>query len=127
MSGIFVGTGIALTALVLYVLLDAMGYRGARLLTLTATVMIYALAVSLIPELLSSIELISERTGIGETVRCAMRIIGIGYISGICYDASLDMGARGLASAVMTIGRIQMLLIVAPYVSEVIGLAAELI
>lgn len=127
MSGIIFGAGLALSALVMYILLDAMGYRGARLLTVTATVMLFVLAISAVPELISSVQIISESTGIGDTVGCAMRILGIGYVSGISYDVALDMGSKGLASAVMMLGRVEMLLVITPYVTEVVKLAVELI
>lgn len=126
MNGILSGCGAALVGVFLSFILSAMGYRGARLVSVTAAVMLFIFAAGGIGEILSELSWISDTAGIGEIAAMALKIVGIGYVAGICYDICLDMGERGVASAVLTVGRVEILLVAAPVISDMLGLAVDM-
>ena len=127
MSGAVSAVGIALVGIFLAFILSEVGYRGARLVAVSASVILLILASGKLSELIGELGWISEAAGIGDAAATALKIIGIGYVSGICYDVCLDMGQRGVASAVLIVGRVEILLVVAPMISEVLRLAADML
>lgn len=127
MTGILSACGIGLLGAFLSFILSEVGYRGARLVSVSASIVLLMLAAGGIGEVLSELAWISDAAGIGEVAAAALKIVGIGYVAGICYDVCLDMGERGIASAVLTVGRVEMLLIVAPTVSDILRLAADML
>ena len=127
MSGILSACGIGLLGAFLSFILSVMGYSGSRLISVLSSIMLLIIAAGAIGDALSELAWISETAGIGEVAESALKVVGIGYVAGICYDVCLDMGERGIASAVLTVGRAEILLVVAPVVSEMLKLAINMI
>ena len=127
MSGMIAAGGAALTGAFLSFMLSAMGYRGARLVSVSASLMLFIFAAGSIGDILDELEWVRDTEGISEIATTALKVIGIGYLGGICYDVCMDMGERGIASAVLTVGRVEILLIVAPIVSDMLKLALDML
>ena len=127
MSGMLWAGGIALVGSFLSFLLSVMGYRGARLVSVAAALTLLLYAASGIGIVIKELGWLGDAVGISEVAAAALKIVGVGYISGICYDICLDMGERGVASAVLTVGRVEILLVVAPTVSEIMRLAVDML
>lgn len=127
MSGILSACGLALVGALLSFILSAMGYSGARLVSVTASIMLLIASVGIVGEALAEVAWIGDAAGISEIASTALRVTGIGYVGGICYDVCLDMGERGIASAVLTVGRAEILLITAPVVSDILKLAVDML
>lgn len=127
MSSVLSAVGVALAGVFLAFILSEVGYRGARLVAVSASIVLLILASGKLSELIGELGWISEAAGIGDAAATALKIIGIGYVSGICYDVCLDMGQRGVASAVLTVGKVEILLVVAPMISEVLRLATNML
>lgn len=126
MNGVLTGCGAALVGVFLSFILSAMGYRGGRLVSVAASVMLFMFAAGGIGEILSELSWISDSAGLGEIAEAALKIVGIGYVAGICYDICLDMGERGVASAVLTVGRVEILLVSTPVISDMLMLAVDM-
>ena len=127
MMGAISAFGVALIGVFLSFLLSAMGYRGARLVSVSAALILLVVAAGGVGDLVAELEWISEAAGIGDIVAVALKIVGIGYVAGICYDVSLDMGERGVASAVLTVGRVEILLVIAPTLTDMLKLAIDML
>lgn len=127
MSGVLPLLGIALVGAFFSLMLSEAGCRGGRLVGISAAVSLFLFAVREIPQLVSELEWITDGAGVGEAAACALKIVGIGYVSGIAHDICVDMGQRTLASSVLTVGKIEMLTVTVPMISEVLRGAAEML
>ena len=127
MSGVISACGVALLGVFLALLLSEAGCRGSRLVSISATLTLLLLALSRVSDVLSELEWLRDASGIDEVARLAIRIVGIGYIAGISYDIASDLGQHGVASSVLTVGRVEMLLATAPAVTEILRLASSMI
>lgn len=118
--------GIGVLAAVLGMLLSEIGFRGAKLVGICASVAILIYAVTGIGELFSGLGTHSFGEGIEEGAVLIMKIVGVGYVFGIASDVCRELGEGGLASAVLTAGRIEMFLLALPTFRKIIGLGIEL-
>ena len=55
-----------------------------------------------------------------------MKILGVGYIAGITSDICRELGEGGVASVIVTLARIETLLIVSPMLLDVLRLGLEM-
>lgn len=118
--------GYAFLVLFLVVILREMGFRGVRLVSLIG-------AVGLLSACIFGVEALSETfDGIGRGVPdeytvAVMKIMGVGYSSGICADVCLEFGEVSLSNAVTLFGRVEMLLISAPCAIAILERGMELV
>ena len=127
MSGVLMASGVALCCVFLCLLLQEAGYRGARLLSLAAVVTLLLFAVGSISDIFASLLPLIELGGISEAAECAMKVIGIGYVTGICRDISLDMGQQAVAGALLTVGRVEIILVILPAITDIVKMAINMI
>lgn len=120
MNALLSSAGISISAVFLSAILGEMGYKGARLISTTALVVVILCAAGSIAEILSVLGWLIDGEEIEGCVGSALKILGIGYISGICHDVSLEMGHKGIADSLLMVGRVEMLLVVAPALSEML-------
>ena len=118
--------GVAFLILFLGLILREMGFRGARLVTLLGTMGIMGVGIS---EIESVYKLLGDfGQGVSDDhVVTVMKILGIGYSSGICSDICLDFGEPTLSRAVVMLGRVEMLIISAPSAIGILERGVELI
>ena len=118
--------GYALLALFLTVILREVGFRGARLISLIGVVGLLSASVVGIEALGDVFVRIGQGLPDGYAVT-VMKIMGVGYSSGICADACLEFGEAGLSQAITLFGRVEMLVISAPFAVAVLERGLELI
>jgi hypothetical protein len=119
--------GLAVLGAVSAFILKAFGWRGAPLIVIGALLAIFSRAADGLGELLSVFEAVGEVEGAMNAARYLLKILGLGYLSGICSDFCRELGEAGIASAVNLVARIESLVIISPLVSEIITLALELV
>ena len=112
---------------ILSVILGELGFRGARLVSTLGTLAVVMLTLGLLGEVIKMLDGIIELGGIEDTARAAIKIIGIGYVYGVASDICLDMGERGIAVAVLGVGRVEILLLALPSVIDVVNAAVDMI
>ena len=118
--------GYALIALFLSVVLREIGFRGARLVSLVGAVGLLSACVVGIEQLGEVFEELGQ--GIpGEYAVAVMKIMGVGYSSGICSDVCLEFGETGLSQAITLFGRVEMLLISAPCAFSILEKGLEMV
>ena len=127
MTAVLGACGIALSAAILALLLSEIGYHGGRLIGISATVLILIVAIGRISDILSLFNPLLSGEEIKEPIRLGLKVVGVGYTVGVCRDMVEEMGHKSLAGALMTLGRVEILLIVAPKIIEVVRLAMSLI
>lgn len=118
--------GIGTLASVLGMLLREAGFKGAKLIGICAIVALSAYAVSGIGEFSSGLGTQYFGSEIEKSAVLIMKIVGTGYIFGVCSDICRELGEAGLSSAVLIAGRIEILLLALPSFREIIGLGIEL-
>ena len=117
----------AILAAALGFVLSELGYRGKRLFSAVAVISLIFFGLTLFSEAISSLSSIAEKTGLGEAARCAVKIVGAGYVFGIASDVCREMGEGGIASALTTVGRLEIFVTVLPYILKMVELGSEMI
>lgn len=113
---------------VMALLLRSFGFRGAAVFASLAVAALLSIAAGELRELLSFAEgspLFGE--SMLEYFSAIAKIVGAGYLFGICADICTELGEGGIAKAVTVSGRIEILLIAAPYFIRILRLAEGLL
>lgn len=109
---------------VMALLLRSFGFRGAAVFASFAVAAVLSLAAGELGELFGFAEnspLFGEETL--EYVSAIVKIVGAGYLFGICADICTELGEGGIAKAVTVSGRIEIFMIAAPYFLRILRLA----
>ena len=117
-----VALGLLLTVMAL--LLRSLGFRGAAVFASLAVAAVLSFAAAELGQLFGFAEnsrLFGEETL--EYFSAIAKIVGTGYLFGICADICTELGEGGIAKAVSVSGRIEILLISAPYFLRILRLA----
>ncbi len=104
--------------------LKELGFGGARLISVLALVLLTLFAINGIGELLSALPF-SAFGKESDAAKGIMKIIGVGYAFGICSDVCREIGENGVANAVLTLGRVEIMLISVPFVNSVFSVLTE--
>ena len=126
MSSLWRAVGVALLTLFLGIVLRELGFKGSRFISVVCAVGILALCTS-------GIELIADKLirfgggTVSDSAQMVMKMMGIGYVSGICADVCSELGEGLLANAITLLGKIEILMMSAPVALEIIERGAELI
>ena len=115
--------GVVLLCLALSVILKCLGSRSAPILIALVSVGVITLFSESLSELVSTLTGLSSYSDVTDYVRGAMKIAGVGYLSGICSDICSELGEAGLAKILTLAGRLEIFAITAPYISEIIEYA----
>ena len=117
MSAFFKVVAYALITLFLGVLLREVGFRGSRLVTILGTVSVIGAAALSLDALTG---LIPQLDGANEYSVAMLKMIGIGYASGICADVCSELGEGSLAGAVCLFGRVEIVIISLPFITRIV-------
>ena len=117
----------ALLSAVVGVLLSELGFKGKRVFSAVAIVALVSLIGSGIKSLISDVMGISSNVGIEESAAVALKVLGCGYVFGICSELCTELGEAGVGRALSLAGRVEILLLVMPYFVKTISLGMELI
>lgn len=118
---------IALLLSVLGYLLSELGWRGRRIFTALGCVMLLLLLSDGLGSIVSEMKKICDVGGVGDTARTALKVVFSGYVFGFCSDTATELGESGIANAVNIAGRVEILLIVLPYLSDVFNSVLEVL
>ena len=77
--------------------------------------------------MVGSVKEVGEWAGVSEPLSAAVKILGIGYLFGMCADVCRELGEGGAAKAVETVGRVEIIAVVIPYFKEIVSVGAELL
>ena len=114
-----------LITLFLGLLLKELGFRGATLVLLLGTVSVVGVAVLSLGGIFSILPGVDGESG--EYAEAMLKIVGVGYIFGICSDVCAELGEVSLGNAVCLFGRIEILTLAMPFVKRIVEKGVELI
>ncbi len=116
----FAGLVFAISAL----LLKNLGWRGAPVFALIAAVFL----LSNLGRYFSELTLLySYFEAAGEGGAAILKIIGIAYLFGISSEICRELGEAGIASALVIVGRFEILSVAIPFIQRLFSLAMSLI
>ena len=118
---------VALLLSVLGYLLSELGWRGKRLFSALGCVVLLLILSDGLTSVVSEMKRICDIGGVTDMARTALKVVFSGYIFGFCSDSAAELGESGISSAVTIAGRVEMLLIVLPYLSEVFDSVIEVL
>ena len=108
-------------------LLRELGWRGVPVFAAVSALAIISFIFPQIKEMTGELSSSLASVGASGVARSVLKIIGIGYLCGVCADVCRDIGAERVGSAVVLVGRIEIALVAMPYVADMLRLGLELI
>ena len=117
--------GFALISAISAYFLSELGFKGSRLAAAVPAVCLLALAAERLGVLFSDAEEILAVSGVTEIGAVLIKIVGIGYVTGICSDICRDVGSERISEGVSLIGRLECLTVVLPYFLKIIGIGMD--
>lgn len=103
-------------------MLKELGFGGARLFAGVGAVTVLGLAIGGIGEVMGKLLPILENGAADEAFSVSVKILGVGYVFGTVSDLCRDIGESGVASAALTLGRVEILLLICPYIVKILQL-----
>ena len=119
--------GIAVLTAIVGMMLGEMGFKGRRLFGTVSAVMLLIGVLESVGTVFSEISSLTSVAGVSEIALTALKIVGVGYVSGISCDVASELGEGSVARAVELAGRVEMLLITLPYLREILEVGIGLI
>jgi hypothetical protein len=119
--------GTALLLSITAFMLRSFGWRGAPVFAAVCAVLLVMESGDMLGEILGSLKEVSVSVGIAEPVGAAIKVLGLGYLFGICADLCRELGETGIAKAAETVGRVEIIAVAIPYFQEIIKVGVELI
>lgn len=116
----FVGLVFAFSA----VLLKNLGWRGACVFSALCITVLLADVSSYFSDI---IKLFNTSSAVKDSTSAILKIIGIGYLFGISSEICRELGEGGISSALTLVGRLEIIAVVIPFISELIALAMSLV
>ena len=120
------GVGLALLLAVCLLLLRELGWRGVGVFAAIGVLSLLMLVREPLLSIFSSEIFLSAGEHSGE-LSAAIKVLGVGYLFGISSDVLRTLGEERLASTLELVGRVEILLIILPYVEEIIKIGAQLL
>ena len=114
-----------LITLFLGVILRELGFKGSRLVLLIGTVSLLGATAVYIGDLFGMLGEIGE---VGEEYTVAiLKIVGVGYIFGVCSDICTELGEGVLGNTVCMFGRVEIMILSTPFLKTILEKGIELI
>ena len=118
---------LALLAAAAGLVLREFGWRGAPLLSVICGIAATGFVLPYFAEAKAFYSGLSSDFGIGNIAASALKIVGIGYLSGITADVCRNLGETGAASAVVLVGKMEIIAIAAPYFFDIVEMGVSLL
>ena len=117
----------ALVAAMSALLLRDFGWKGVPVLACVTLSAVLSLSAEVLSGLVSEIGNLAAEGEIEHYTQGALKILGVGLLSGIISDMLTELSETGLAKAVTVISRIEILGISMPYLIEIIDTGLDLL
>lgn len=119
--------GLALIGAFMTFILKAFGWKGAPLVAVASIIVLTGIIIERFESVQVVFETLAKQEGMAESCEYLLKILGIGYVSGISADICRELGEGGVASVIATVARIESLIIILPLVIEIMTLGLELV
>ena len=106
--------------------LRELGWRGVPLFGILVSLGVLSYGLDALRTLLPSLTVLFT-SDTADTLGAALRILGIGYLSGVSSDICRTLGEAGIARAVTLVARLEILLVALPFVEKILDVAFSLV
>lgn len=117
----------ALCAVITSILLKELGWRGAPLVGVVASLGALGFILPYFSTLGSFYSNIAEGFQLSELTESVIKVIGVGYLGGISADVCRELGEGAVASAVGAVAKVEILVLTAPYFIKVVEMGVSLL
>lgn len=107
-------------------ILKSLGSRTAVIFSALCTVLVLLEAVSGASGIFSSLASLMDGE-YTDSIAVCLKVIGVGYIFGSAAEVCRLLSEEGVAKGVETVGRVEIILLVLPFVKEIIGMGESLL
>ena len=108
-------------------MLGEMGCRSKKVfIAVCAVIMLLGFSVEL-SEIVGEILSLGGTSVESETVKCALKIVGTGYIFGIGSEITEELGEKRISEVMTLFCRLEMLVITLPFLREIVEMGGRLI
>ena len=108
-------------------LLRGCAWKGTPVYISVAFVGIISLSVPYLFEVSEFIKSNAALYGVEGAVSAVAKVVGIGYLTGITADVCRELEAPSISSAVIFVGRIEIIAVVLPFFNDIMRLGGELL
>lgn len=119
--------GIGILGAITAFLLRGFGYKGVPVFISVVFLGIISYALPYIRGVGELIGRLGSYSVISGACGSVMKIVGIGYLTGISADVCRELEAGAIANGVLLVGRIEIVFITVPYFDEMMRLGGELL
>ena len=120
-------SAIALLTTIMGVVLSELGFKSRRLISIFGMLIILIGSISALETFMSEIMRISEAANMTDAARCALKTVGVGYLFGFVSSVLSELNENTLAYTVSIVSRLEIMLLVLPYLKKIINLGLELL
>ena len=100
----------------------------AIILTIVGGIIILSLVLNYMGSIFSTVSAIVSKTGLSKSVfSLVMKIVGIGYLTEFAASICHDCGSSGLADKMLFAGKIVLLVMSLPIVTDILKIVSELL
>lgn len=117
----------ALISVLLSALLSGFGFKSKGLFATLAALLMLGVLTEGISGIFADILSLTSAAGITDAAKSALRVVALGYVFGFTSEICLSLGEPLIASIVTAAGRVQLFVIVYPYIEGVVKLGMELL
>lgn len=117
--------GLALLSAALTYLLKGLSSRVAPLVPVLCGLALLSYAISRYTEPLALLGELAEAGGLSDALSSMLRMLAVGLLSAFAADTCRDLGESTLGARVELCGRVEILLLSLPFLSELLSLAME--
>ena len=118
---------IGLIVSVVGALLTEMGCRTKWVFSvISMTVLLLGLSSEL-SSVLSELVSLTDTYGMEDTVKSAVKVVGIGYVYGISSEVCEELGEKRVSQILTTFSRVEIFLVILPYVKEIADMGVRLL
>ncbi|MBO5879677.1 MAG: hypothetical protein J6Q68_03925 [Clostridia bacterium] len=118
--------GIAVIGAICAFLLKGLGWRGGALISVGSVIAVLSFIGVYFEKIGEIFDTVSRLEGAEESIKTILKILGVGYVGGISSDICRELGEQGIASVIVTVSRMETLLIVSPMLLSVLKLGLEM-
>lgn len=117
----------ALVSVLINSLLDRLGFKSRALFTALCLILMLISVADGLGGVLGDLIALSDKAGITDAARCAVKAVGLGYLFGFVSEICSSLGEGTIASVVTLTGRIEIFLLAYPYFEKIIDLGTALL
>ena len=121
------GICFAIVAAISAFLLRELVWKGVPVFISVAFISLISLAAPYLSQLGGFIKATAGECGVGDAAGAILKVLGIGYLTGITTDVCRELGSGMLASAVTLVGRIEIICVALPFFDEIVRIGGELL